>query len=265
MSFYATEFVIDNISSLNYGITVSSIGDSGESSSSSGSDISLITQKLLRRPVPFLYGVEQTPVLQFPLSFNSVNGEINAVDAYNIEKWLFGHMRYRKLQIMQPDLEGIYYNCFFTEPETQRVGNKLVGYTCTIVCDSPFAWEYERTKTYTFSTPPNSFPITFFNTSDNNYYMFPKLEITMDNIGGTAQITNVSDSSRIFLLTALAGSEVITVNNDLQTLVSSTSLLRLSHFNKKWFRMIQGKNNLLVTGNIAQIKLIYQFARKVGG
>jgi hypothetical protein len=55
------------------------------------------------------------------------------------------------------------------------------------------------------------------------------------------------------------------MDNDLQTISSSTTLKRLSNFNKKWFRLIQGLNNLNVQGGIASFVITHSEARKIGG
>jgi len=46
---------------------------------------------------------------------------------------------------------------------------------------------------------------------------------------------------------------------------SSLSLLRLPLFNKKFFRLLPGKNVLSVTGSITNLKITYSFAKKIGG
>jgi phage-related protein len=98
---------------------------------------------------------------------------------------------------------------------------------------------------------------------DKGAYLYPKLVITMNNSGGNVTITNSSDASRVFSFTGLLTSEVITIDNSLQQITSSTGLLRMSNFNKKFFRLIPEINNLRFQGNIASIDMTYQFVAKI--
>jgi phage-related protein len=146
-----------------------------------------------------------------------------------------------------------------------RVGNIVRGVKTTVVCDSPFYYTFPITTTYTYGSPPSSSAILFDNFTQDSGYTFPTIEITMNGTGGTATIVNSTDNTRTFQFTGLAANEVINVDNDLQIITSSLSLLRLANFNKNFFRFLKGRNILSVTGNISQLKFTYQFAKKLGG
>jgi phage-related protein len=107
----------------------------------------------------------------------------------------------------------------------------------------------------------------FNNASDDKCnYLNPTLVITMNTFGGTFSITNNSDAGRISSFTGLSAGEIITVNSSLQTLSSSLGVKRLSNFNKKFFRLSPGVNNLVIQGNISSLAMTTQFvSRKIGG
>ncbi len=142
MAYYASNFMFDDIPSERFGLIIVS-DDSGESSTNASNNVNLITQEIFRRPKPYFYGVQQTPVLEFPIKFMTTEYEITASDSSIIQQWLFGQMNYKELRILQPDMQDIYYMCFLTDPQIIRIGNIVRGYSCTVKCDSPFAYGEE--------------------------------------------------------------------------------------------------------------------------
>ncbi|MFZ2992542.1 MAG: phage tail domain-containing protein [Microgenomates group bacterium] len=262
MSFYGANFIYNNIISSEYGLHISS---AGESDSTDGSDVELYTQELYRRPKLYLLGVQQTPVLKMPITIN-VEHEISAIEDSVISNWLFGGLSYKKLQIIQPDMQYVYYNCIFTGKKTERVGNIIRGYSGEIVCDSPFAWEYPKTISYNYGTSTYTVndSITINNDSDNADYTYPSVTFKMNSFGGNLSIINTSESSRTFTFTGLSPSEQITVDNDLQIITSNMRTNAFPYFtNYKWLRYIKGNNNFTISGNIESISFTHQFAKKI--
>src|ERR1035437_2464599 len=137
MSFNAYEFIFDGIPSSNYGLVISSINNSGVGDSSMGSSSNPITKKLLRNPKEYIFGVELSPVLTFDLEITSQN-PISADMRNFIGSWLFGQMTYKKLQILQDDLQNYYYNVLFTDATLIYAGNLHYGYKIKARSDSPF-------------------------------------------------------------------------------------------------------------------------------
>lgn len=268
MAFYAANFAYNGIISSEYGLKITS-ADSGEDSYA-GATVELTTQELYRRPKVLLLGVQQKPVLSIPITINAKT-ELSATEDSVISNWLFGSLNYKKLQILQPDMQYVYFNCIFTDKQTIRVGNIIRGYTATIVCDSPFAWEYPRTITKNYGANSYSAYDSFIinNTSDNADYTYPKLTITGNAFGGTLTITNSSDVSgsvtRVFTLTNIPAGEVITVDNDLQIISASPSGTNMLPYftGYNWLRYVKGENNFTVEGNVASLVFENTFARKI--
>jgi phage-related protein len=263
--FYAKNFIFDNVPSEFYNLYIGEFGGEGESTTAASSDVSLLTQKLFRRPVPFFWGAEQLPVLQFSLSIYSPI-EINAPDYSLISSWLFGQQNYKQLRICQNDMMDIYFNCFLTNPQVMRIGNIIRGFTMNVVCDSPFAWKNSKTITYYYGDYLTNTSINFYNESANNFYTFPASLIVASNIyGGTIQIQNDNDNNRLFAYTAVAN-ELITFNCDTQTISSNLMSYALPGFNLNWLRLVRGTNNLALVGNINYITIqTGPIAVKVGG
>ena len=263
MAFYARSFIFDGIPSEVFGLIITS-SDSGEGQWNASSDVEIKTEKLFRRPVPYFYGTTQTPVLEFEAQITTTSGELTAVDSSLIQKWLFGKSTYKKLRIVQPDMEDIYYNCFLTNPQINRVGNIIRGFTFNIVCDSPFAWKNPKSVTYTVSNRT----YTLYNESDNNFYTYPKLVIDMDGTSnGSISIKNVTDNNNTFAMTGLPAQDVITVDCDLQIVTDSLNTPNL--LNKlatpiNFLRLLTGTNQLFILGNIDYVKITYTPMKRVG-
>lgn len=263
MSFYGSDFIYDGISSSDFGLKISNFGE--DSSTTPGASVELFTESIYRRQKSYLFGVQQTPVLTIPITI-TVSYELSAVDASIVSRWLFGKLNYKKLQIIQPDMQYVYFNCIFTNPEVIRVGNIIRGFNTQIVCDSPFAWEYPKPVTYLYSLENYtvSDTITYNNYSDNADYTYPAIEIVTNRFGGDFTITNLTDSNRAFTFSGLNANETLMVDNELQIIQSSeTNENRIQNFNYNWFRLLPNINKITLSGNIYYLRIINHFARKI--
>jgi len=181
---------------------------------------------------------------------------LSAPDYSKIAGWLFGQQNYKVLRICQEDMQDIYFNAFFTAPEIMRVGNIIRAFTTSVVCDS--VWGYREPKSYSWSgytgvTMNDTFEI--FNESANAAYTYPtSLIITANSFGGYVTITNVTDNSRQFVFQLLPN-EVLTINNDLQTISSTLNDYPLENFNKHWLRLLKGNNVFTITGSVISFSI----------
>jgi phage-related protein len=277
MAFWGTSFTFRGIPCENYNLFISSFGDSSSDILSAGNtSVKIITQDLLRRPRPYLLGVQQTPVLEIPMSFNSPNF-LTSIDMRIIESWLFGHFQYYPLQIMQDDLQDVYFNVIFNTPQIQRSGNLIRGINAVAVCDAPWGWSSIKTGSYAFNGTSGS--MNFMNLSDDNGFLYPIIECTMGSTGGNLTIINSQDlvttsgsvTTRPFTFTGLSPYEVLTIDNDRKLITSSIGANRLSNFisslpvvnSKNWLRFLPGQNTLNITGNLTKLLITYQLARKI--
>lgn len=264
MSFYANSLIFDGIPSEIYGLYIGSSGDGGESSNSTSGNVTPSVEKIYRRPKNYLYGVNQEPVLTFEITLFSYD-EITAPRYEEISKWLFGQMNYKKLQICQPDMTNIYFNCFLIDPQIIRTGNVITGVSFKVECDAPWGWGFPESIGYNYSGYMYNDTIEFNNESGNNDYLYPTLDFVVNSFGGSISITNTSDSNRIFLMTGLSANEAISFDCDHQIITSDTSDYRLGTFNKNWVRLVPGLNTLIISANVASIIINYQLAYKIGG
>ena len=265
MAFWAHRFIFDDTPSDKYDLFVISNGSSGVVQATGSGSVELYTQKVYRRIKPYLYGTQQSPVLEFDLSFASLK-PICAEKQALISKWLLGQSTYKKLRICQPDYQDVYFNCLLTNPTFNCVGNFAYSMTCHVICDSPFAWEEPQTVVKTNLTSQITFDIN--NTSDLNDYVYPIIKFTLSGTSTEFQITNNSlkypnGNVETFAMSGLNVNEVITVNNDLGIVTSSMGLARYKNVSGTFFRMKPFLNNISVGSDLAKVEITYQNARRV--
>lgn len=267
MAFYASSFQFDGIPSETFGLLISEVDGSAVDSTMGSSNMDILSQRIYRRATPYFFGATPSENLSFDISATSLGDEIDADSFQAIQRWLFSPRTYRKLLIFQEDMQSVYFNCIFNNPKIIRIGNKISGFTATVNCDSPFAWNFPKTTTYTYTSPTIDSSVVFYNSSDDkDAYLYPSMVITMNSFGGSVTITNSSDASRVFSITDLSAGEIITIDSSLQTLSSSTGLKRLSLFNKKFLRFVPGVNNLRLQGNFSSMAVtVKTVSKKIGG
>jgi len=265
--FYGRAFIYDGVPSERYGLYISNIDASAIESSMGSSSMEIVEQKIFRRAQPYFYGATPAPKLQFSFSAFSEN-EMDAEFFQLVQKWLFSPRTYRKLQIDQPDVRDIYFNCLLLDPKLNRVGNLIQGFSCEVSCDSPYALKFPEVTTYTYTTTVVDSTVTYYNGSDDTgSYLYPSsLVVSMNNTDGGFTITNLDDSNRVVSFTGLLGNEVLTISPLYQTISSSTGLKRLANSNKKFLRLVPAVNRLRIQGNVASIVMTNQWiAKKIGG
>lgn len=241
MAFNGEVLIYDGTPSDLFGLYI--YNDNGSFDESVGESSELITGNVVRSPFRFLYGRGEIDILEFDISLVSKK-PITRERRSEIYKWLVGRNGYKKLQIVQDDLNAIYFNAIFTEAKDIFHGNDMYGISVTAACDSPYA--YEEPVKYTATS---SVSAEIYNDSDIEDYIYPVIKITMASSGGDISIINGNENTRAFTFTGLSGGEVVAIDNRLKTIESSSGVRRLSAFNKNWFRLLPGVNTITVIGS----------------
>lgn len=267
MSFYGRSFIWNSVPSELYSLYIAELDASAINASMGSSSMEIKEKKIFRRPQPYFLGASPTPKLEFSFSAYSEQ-EIDATAFEAIQKFLFSSREYGKFEVDQPDMQGVYFRAILNDPKIQRVGGLIQGFSCTVTCDSPFAWKYPQTTTYTYTSSVVDSTETYFNMSDDTGdYLYPtQMIITMNNTDGEVSITNLDDNNRVMSFTNVQPSEVLTVSPLYQTIESSTGLKRMGNFNKKFLRLVPNKNRLRIQGNVESIQMVNQWvAKKISG
>lgn len=263
MQYFGSEFIFNYKSSTDFDLRILDFETSGVQNSPAGAETTIVQKWVYRKQKPYHFG----NIRNTPLEINLTVGSLDPIAGYDrseIETWLLGQNSYLPLQIVQEDLSNVYYNIIFDKAENVYVANMHQGVRLHGICDSPWAWEFPITITKTYVAPANE-SWNFYNSSDDNDYLYPIIVFTTSGIGNSFSLTNTSDSNRIFSFTGISAGETITVDCNKQTIVSSTGLLRMPTFNKKFFRLIPGMNTITISGGISSMTMTYQNCRKIGG
>jgi len=273
-NFYAFDFIFDDIPSQTFDIKIMSLDSGGVVSGVGSSDVNIITQRVLRKSKPYYLGRTQEPVLEFPLMFGSPN-EIDAIDRDIISKWLFGRKGYKKLYILQDDMQGLYFNCFMTKPEPIYIGNLNYAFKCSVTCDSPWAYGEEKIFTQELNNESSEFGyFEIYNASSEDDYLYPTvtircgLQTEVDMFLGYLSTYNQSDNNRNSKIIDMYKGDTIIINNDLQIITNTTlgGYKYITNFNKRWWRLRPGLNKYKFTAkylNSFEFKYTERF--KIGG
>jgi hypothetical protein len=264
-NFYGASFTYGGVASELYDLTIMDFkSNSGVSSGNATADINIFEKFVYRKPKPYFYGRTHTNTLEFDLeigSFRAIPGETR----HFIEAWLLDSMNYQPFQIVQDDIANVTFNVIFTKSPVNYVGALNYGFTLHGKADSPWGYEPDKTltKTYSGSAVVNE-SFTYYNTSDDPDYNYPQISFTTSGIGNSISIINSSDSAREFAFSSIQPVETMTVDNYRQIISSSTGLRRMANFNKKFFRLLPGVNNLTLAGGLTSFVMTSEIARKIG-
>lgn len=259
MSFYATRFAFNNVPCESFNLILADF-DSGVIESNLSGDIEIIEDKT--RNKNYFYGIKQTGNLIFPIKMLSET-PLDHYDVSAISRNFFNKQSYKYLQIIQPDLEGIFFKCMLINPKKVCIGKEVYGFSCDVYCAENYAWTDEFIYNYNITTPNQN--IIFNNLSDlSDEYLYPYISFTTSSTTTNFSIKNNSDNGREFKFTSILSNETITVDNEKQIITSSTINNRLNNFNLKWLRLVSGNNNLVINGN-GTMFFKMRFPKKIGG
>lgn len=223
-------------------------------------DVQLYTDEIYRRPTVHLYGTQQSPALSIELTF-ACEYILDATRQSAVFRWLFGHQSYKKLQIVQCDFQDVYYNCILTNPTVTSYGNYPYAIHCTMVCDSPFAWE--NPHTLSFENIAGIRKIEVENMTDNNWYTFPIIKTKLTTNATQFSITNNTDNNSTMSFANLLAGEELEIDCGKGLITGSSGLLRFDNFQGTFFRLLPNVNNITINGYLDYLTITFANARKV--
>ena len=250
LAFSAQHILFNGISSERFGLTL--YNTNGDLDETDGVSFSVLHSSLHNGQQFVFLGDEPKDPIRLELFFVSETPLDSAMQGA-ISRWLVGHNGYRELRFVQPDMATLRVGCIFHELRFLQVGNDTVGVVVVGECDS---WCFRGNDMYKYIAGESG-DFVINNMSDINDYVYPGIVITMPYGGGDFTLINHTDHDRESTFTELAGDEVITLDNFRKIITSSHSLRRLSNFNKKWIRLLPGKNvfSFVFTGGAGNISM----------
>lgn len=190
-----------------------------------------------------------------------------------IEKWLFGQTSYKKLymdylddylattyEIIGGERKRLYLNCKFVNPSKIEAGG-VVGYRFTVECDSHLAWQDPIKEVFQLNhnTSTASSILEIDVDSDSGDYIYPKVSIIVGTNGGTISVINQTDDGvRITQLVDVTPNAKVTLNG-------ATNFITDGYYDrfayKNFVRLLDGKNNISVIGDVQSISFEWQNMR----
>lgn len=228
----------------------------------SGSNTNFDIVQIRRNPKQFCVDATQSESLKFGIEV-AFNDPVDIYTLTQVKDWLGGPLQFSQLQICAENFNSFYFNCYIELKEDLIYNGGYYGVTGEVHCDAPFAWEFERTKTYNL-TAGSTNNLYFNNVSADSELLRPLITITMGSAGDFS-LTDVQNNNSITSFTGLSAGEVLTLDNLYGIITSSTGLRRVSNFNKIFLKMPKGQNKLIVTGNAVKLQITYTNAKRLGG
>ena len=250
MAFNSYEFSFNGESSLMYGLMIYDYDGNGQGNVSFGNQAAIVETRTNNRIQPLHFGVNYH---QKPLEFKLVFGAENPLDRYdlqNISMWLTGHQQYQWLSIDQPDLEHVQFRCLITKLTPLAHSWLPVAFEANVLCDCPYAYGYPFEESYTINGETN---ILFRNNGSVREYFKPYISFRPAFGTTELKIVNADDGGREFLLSDIpTGAAVVNIDNRNGIIQDQDNKFNLYDGFKdcmKFFRLVHGDNNLVVTGN----------------
>lgn len=187
-----------------------------------------------------------------------------------LEKWLFNQSGNKKFYVDARDdyynetteeILGVdrrlYVNCRFTNPTKLMYNSGVIGFSCTMECDSGWVWQDAITQTETLSGSSNT--VTVSVDSDVPDYIYPKIVLTAGSSGGDISIVNQTDDSyRITSIRDVPANSVIVMNSAINYI---TEEYYESFPDHNFVRFLSGDNTLTINGDVAEITITWSNMR----
>lgn len=264
--FKAYDFTFAGQSASMFGLSVCDIGSSKHSDNPFGNIAEIAEERIAQRISPLHFGVNYHSK---PLTFHLIFAADKYVDRFDMQavaKWLTGHQQYQWLTIDQPDLAHVQFRCLVTSLTPISVAWHPIAFDAEITCDCPYAYSYPFEKTFTVNG--SNVPIKFYNDSTCRELLRPHLQIELSSGCTELIIKNQSNGGRETKLTGLPGGALsISLDNETCVMQETSAVPELDdlykYFNFKFFELVSGDNDLLVTGN-ATITVSGRYLYNVG-
>ncbi len=194
--------------------------------------------------VPHFYGTQKEP-LSFNVLFSILDDQYTHSNLMQIGR-IFGQDKYVSFQT-EDDLDKYYYVIPNGGVNLVTYGTFKGMYELNLRANAPHAWA--AATPHTISATPNTEYVinnttNVMNPKYRDYRYYPTMTITLTGASTSMTITNLSDSNRQTTFTGLTTSEVLTIDNRLKTITSSTGNNRFTNFNKNWLYLVEGSNTL---------------------
>lgn len=275
MDFYGCHFEYAGVSSTNYGLIFANVDTSPFTSISGETE----TVSVFNRRNKKLYYVD-TLYDDSPLSFEaeivSENEPIDPAQIREIEKWLFKDLAYKKLyidiydsnyewaEVVDGKILQTYLCCKFVKPAKIEGNGGIMGWSFTVECDAPIAWQDAMTKTFDLSSSTSQY-VTLDVDTDIDDYVYPTVTVkTKSGDAADLQIVNITDDAyRLTTFVSMSGGTTIVIDGEHNMLSGDSTNYYEKFKNKNFIRLVNGENKLSVSDNVESISFEWQNMRRL--
>lgn len=239
-------FIFDNIKSTDMGVSIVRV-DSGLINTPFISSKDILEESVSRNPVPYFFRTKFKP-LEFTvhMAITDENGW-TPERRYELASWL---CRPNYCELISDDFIGRRYFVIVTN-QADLMTNGIDGYIqVQFRCQHPYALSPIYIETFDLSDNTTTTQIILDNRSNIGLDYYPELEVELVSPSTGFSLKNLSNNGEIFSFSNLTTGEIINISNEKKQIISSTGNYRYSKWNKKWFKLVQGKNTIEVTGKI---------------
>lgn len=255
-----TDFIYGKISSAEFGIKIASgFGSTTRSENIEVRDI--ITSSTSSGKIFGFHGVKYSSPNTFDLIIYKEDGSfINEYEERQLKKWLMSS-KMQWLSIDQDTLSDISFYCIGTKFELLNIGVYSGGALISFQMDSNGAWSNQTSKSYATSNGTLNFKF-YADTDYDDEIIRPVITITSTSTGNIS-IKNITRNETI-TITGCANGEINILDGFSGKISTTTSGVLLDRWNKKYLKLQDGYNDILLTGNF-NLKLQYRKQIRVGG
>lgn len=244
----AYDFTFAGVSATMFGVFCCDIGSARHTDNRFGNTAEIIEERVTQRIKPLHFGVNYH---NSPLEFTMIFGAEEVLDRYQLQEianWLTGHQQYQWLSIDQPDMEHIQYRCLIRNLTPVSVGWLPVAFQAEVICDCPYGYSYpfkEVIEVDGFTS------VTIYNDSNTREYLRPYVEIEIGAGSEEFTIINKSHGNRETSFTGLPGGAMKLEMDNESCVIEETiqGVDPYQFFNFKFFELVDGDNELEITGN----------------
>lgn len=186
--------------------------------------------------------------------------EISIDELRDLMRWL-NRKRFHKFKLMDIEYSGFYFEAAFNISKIE-INGKIYGLELEMITNRPFALQED--VSFVIESDGNDTVHSFYSKSDDEGYIYPDMEITIE-ADGDLEIYSITEDRTMRILNCVKG-EVITLDYPIiETSVSNHKIQ--NDFNWIFFRIassFKNKENKITTSLPCSIKITYSPIIKVG-
>lgn len=237
-------FSYDGINSYDMGVSlVRSNTDLPNKIYTSGKDI--LEQFPDKNLYPHFFGVKYQPI-DFTITISCVDGKMSSDKMYKLANWLFQDEYKPFISADNPSIQ--YYAMATNASEFFTNGNEEGYFEIEFRCRDGFGWTVPIIDEYDFTGISSPQTITLNNSSNVLKYIYPEINFELTGANTDFKLKNLNDGGREFEFIGVDALDEVYIDNRKKIVIAQNTENIFSKFNKKFFRLIKGANNIELEG-----------------